>query len=88
MNTSFVRRGLPIILAVSLLAYALKDVSFGDIAGQFQQANYGLIGLVGLVFVLNYFVRGIRWQQPLIALGYRPTAFQLPWPCKRALLPA
>lgn len=74
MNTSFVRRGIPIILAISLLAYALKDVSFGAIAQQFKQANYGLIGLVGLVFALNYVVRGVRWQQPLMALGYRPTA--------------
>lgn len=76
MNTSFVRRGIPIILAVSLLVYALKDVSFGDIARQFKQANYGLIGLVVLVLVLNYFVRGSRWRQPLMALGYRPTAFR------------
>ena len=76
MNTSLVRRVVPILIAIVLLVYALKDISFGAIGEQFQRANYGLIALVGLLFVVSYFVRGIRWQQPLAALGYRPTAFR------------
>ncbi len=71
-----VRRLIPGLLAVALLVYALKDISFGAIGRQFKQADYGLITLVGLVTVASYFVRGIRWQQPLLALGYRPTVFR------------
>jgi uncharacterized protein (TIRG00374 family) len=67
---------LPFVLAISLLAYALKDISFTDIGQQFQQAHYGWIALVGLLTVLIFLVRGKRWQQPLLALGYFPTAFR------------
>lgn len=76
MNTSLVRRVLPILMAIALLTYALKDISFRDIGEQFQRANYGLIALVGLLFVSSYFVRGIRWQQPLATMGYHPTALR------------
>lgn len=76
MNTTFVRRGLPILLAIALLAYALKDISFRSIGEQFRRADYGLIGLTGLATVVSYFLRGKRWQQPLLALGYHPTAFR------------
>ena len=76
MKTSFVRRGLPLLLAVTLLVYALKDSSFRAIGEQFGRANYGLIALVGLLFLGSYVVRGIRWQQPLAALGYHPTALR------------
>lgn len=71
-----VRRIVPVLLAVALLAYALKDISFRAISEQFRHANYGLISLVGLVTVGSYFLRGKRWQQPLWALGYRPTVFR------------
>ena len=70
------KTALPFVLAISLLAYALKDISFADIGQQFQQAHYGWIALVGLLTVLIYLVRGKRWQQPLLALGYFPTAFR------------
>ncbi|QKZ11543.1 lysylphosphatidylglycerol synthase transmembrane domain-containing protein [Spirosoma sp. KUDC1026] len=76
MIKSFVRKALPVVLAIGLLTYALKDISFRAISEQFKQANYGLISLVGLVTVCSYFLRGKRWQQPLLALGYRPTAFR------------
>ncbi|GAB3912176.1 lysylphosphatidylglycerol synthase transmembrane domain-containing protein [Larkinella knui] len=72
----FLKTALPFILAISLLVYALKDISFADIGRQFQQAHYGWIALVGLLTVLIYLVRGKRWQQPLLALGYFPTAFR------------
>lgn len=73
---AFIKRIVPLLLAVVLLAYALKDISFRLIGEQFQQANYGLIALVGLVTVGSYFLRGKRWQQPLWAMGYHPTAFR------------
>ena len=76
MNSSIIRRGLPIVLAAILLAYALKDISFQAIGNQFQRADYGMITLVGLVTLGSYLLRGKRWQQPLWALGYRPSAFR------------
>lgn len=72
----YLRRLLPLLLAVALLAYALHGISFRVIGEQFQHANYSLIALVGLVTVGSYFVRGKRWQQPLLALGYQPTVFR------------
>ncbi|MFD1142755.1 lysylphosphatidylglycerol synthase transmembrane domain-containing protein [Larkinella insperata] len=72
----FLRRILPFCLAVALLAYALKDISFDDLGRQFQRAHYGWIALVGLITVLTYLVRGKRWQQPLMALGHHPTVFR------------
>ncbi|GAA4456223.1 lysylphosphatidylglycerol synthase transmembrane domain-containing protein [Nibrella saemangeumensis] len=71
-----IRRVLPALLAVVLLAYALKDISFADIAGQFRQANYGWIAAVGLITALSFYVRGMRWRQALLGLGYQPTAFR------------
>lgn len=70
------RNVLPFGLAIALLTYALKDISFVDIGRQFRQANYGWIALVGVVTVLTYLVRAKRWQQPLLALGYFPTVFR------------
>lgn len=70
------KRLLPIALAIGLLVYALKDISFSDIGQQFQQADYGWIGAVMLLTVFIYIIRGKRWQQALLALGYQSTAFR------------
>ncbi|MGA0556986.1 lysylphosphatidylglycerol synthase transmembrane domain-containing protein [Larkinella sp. VNQ87] len=67
---------VPIALALALLAYALKDISFAQIGQQFRQARYGWIALVALLTVLLFLVRGKRWQLPLLALGYAPTVFR------------
>ncbi|MFC5410897.1 lysylphosphatidylglycerol synthase transmembrane domain-containing protein [Larkinella bovis] len=74
--TLFFKKLLPFGLAIALLAYALKDIAFADIGRQFQQAHYGWIALAGFGTVLSYLVRGKRWQQPLLALGYFPNAFR------------
>lgn len=71
-----IKRAAPFLLAVALLFYALKDISFRAIGNQFRQANYALIGAVGLVTVVSYVLRGKRWQQPLLALGYQPTTLR------------
>ncbi|GAA4408216.1 lysylphosphatidylglycerol synthase transmembrane domain-containing protein [Nibrella viscosa] len=70
------QRLLPALLAIVLLAYALRGISVADIAGQFRQANYGWIAAVGLIMALTFYIRGMRWQQVLLALGYQPTAFR------------
>lgn len=63
-------------LALALLGYALKDISFSSLFSQFQKADYRWIVGVGLVSVVTFFTRGLRWQQTLLALGYQPTAFR------------
>lgn len=72
----FLKRAVPLLLAVALLFYALKDIAFNDIVRQFQEANYGFIALSAALVLLNYGLRGLRWQQPLLAMGYSPTAFR------------
>ncbi len=67
------KRLLVLGVSAALLAYALKDVAFADIGEEFRRADYRLIALVGLITLIGYVVRGLRWQQPLRALGYSPT---------------
>ena len=74
--SSLLKRAIPLLLAVALLIYALKDVAFTDIVRQFQEANYGYIALSAVLVLLNYGLRGLRWQQPLLAMGYQPTGFR------------
>ncbi|KAB7732040.1 UPF0104 family protein [Rudanella paleaurantiibacter] len=69
-------RGLFIGVALALLVYALKDISFSEIVGQFRQAHYGWVVASGLVVVLIYWVRAMRWQQSLLALHHHPTVFR------------
>lgn len=65
-----------LLVAIGLLVYALKDVSFDLLGQQFSQANYTLIFLVGLVMMLSYVLRGKRWQLQLQALGYKPSVLR------------
>ncbi|MBC8155348.1 MAG: flippase-like domain-containing protein [Bacteroidetes bacterium] len=76
MMAPLLRKVLPWLVAVALLAFALRNVSFAAIGRQFVQANYALIGLNVIVSGLAYLVRGKRWQQPLRALGYQPTVLR------------
>jgi glycosyltransferase 2 family protein len=63
-------------LAIGLLAFALRGVSMAQLAGQFQRADYRLVGVYVLVTLLIYWVRSKRWQQSLLALGYQPSVFR------------
>lgn len=75
MNQSL-KRLLPVVLAIGLLTYALKDISFAELGQQFRKANYSWILLTLLLTVLTHVIRGKRWQQALIALGYQSTTFR------------
>ncbi len=72
----FLTRILPFLIAILLLVFALRNVSFVDIGSQFRRANYIFLGPIVLITLLSVLVRGKRWQQPLLALGYKPTAFR------------
>ena len=75
MTKLLVRQALPILLAVGLLWYVLKDVPFAALAEQFGQANYGWLALVGFIVGIFHLVRAARWQLTLQALGYSPSLF-------------
>ena len=72
----FLKHWLPIIAAVGLLCLVLRQVSFREILQQFKGADYVYIALSGLITTSSYYLRGARWRQPLIALGYNPSAFK------------
>ena len=73
MKNTFVRRVLPIGLAIALLWYVLKDVPLTELAAQFRRADYRWLVLVGVMVMLYHLTRAVRWQLTLQALGYRPS---------------
>ncbi|GAB3500782.1 lysylphosphatidylglycerol synthase transmembrane domain-containing protein [Spirosoma knui] len=76
MNKVFARQALPILLAIGLLWYVLKDVPLTQLAGQFRRANYRWLFIVAGLTCLYFIVRPIRWRLTLQALGYRPSLFR------------
>jgi uncharacterized protein (TIRG00374 family) len=76
MNKAFLQRIVPILLAIFLLWYVLKDVPLREIGHQFRLANYGWLSLVGLLTGLFYVLRAARWQLTLQAIGYHPSLFR------------
>ncbi|ADB41183.1 lysylphosphatidylglycerol synthase transmembrane domain-containing protein [Spirosoma linguale] len=76
MNKRVMRQVVPILLAAGLLWYVLNDVPLAQIGGQFKKADYGLLGLVGILIGLFYVLRAARWQLTLQAIGYKPSLFR------------
>ncbi|MBD2754761.1 lysylphosphatidylglycerol synthase transmembrane domain-containing protein [Spirosoma validum] len=75
MNKRLVRQGLPILLAIGLLWYVLKEVPFATLVAQFGQANYWWLAVAGLIIGIYHISRSARWQLTLQALGYHPALF-------------
>lgn len=71
-----IKRVAPSILAVCLLYYALKDIRYKDLAGEFYKANYYYITAIIFVVACLDYLRGLRWMQPLAVLGHHTTAFR------------
>lgn len=76
MSKGVLRHVLPVLLAIGLLWYVLKDVPLGELATQFQRANYQWLLVAALTITLYHVVRAMRWQLALQALGYRPSLFR------------
>ncbi|GAB3035865.1 lysylphosphatidylglycerol synthase transmembrane domain-containing protein [Spirosoma pulveris] len=76
MNKALLQRIVPILLAIFLLWYVVKDVPLREIGHQFQLANYGWLSLAGLLTGLFYVLRAARWQLTLQAIGYEPSLFR------------
>lgn len=76
MNKRLVQQGLPVILAVGLLWYVLKDVPLPELIVQFGQADYRWLALFAVLTTLYHLIRATRWQLVLHALGYHPSLFR------------
>ncbi|WP_077133046.1 lysylphosphatidylglycerol synthase transmembrane domain-containing protein [Spirosoma montaniterrae] len=77
MNKRFVSQSISILLALGLLWYVLKDVPLGELADQFQKANYWVLLVAAVVFGMYYLLRAIRWMLTLQALHYSPSLFRV-----------
>ncbi|GAB4043299.1 lysylphosphatidylglycerol synthase transmembrane domain-containing protein [Spirosoma litoris] len=76
MVKGFFRRVVPILLAIGLLWYVLKDVPLTELAEQFRQADPRWLILAGLLICCFHLVRAARWQLALQALGFYPSLFR------------
>ncbi len=76
MNKAVIRQTIPILLAVGLLYYVLKDVPLAELVAQFRQADYRWLLVAAAVMGLFQLTRAARWQLTLQALGYRPSLFR------------
>lgn len=76
MGKGLLRQSLPILLAIGLLWYVLKDIPLADIGNQFRRADYRWLFLVGIEIGLYNVVRAARWQLTLQALGYQASLFR------------
>ncbi len=61
MNKEVVRQTSPIILAIGLLWYVLKDVPMAELIIQFRRANYWWLALAGLLISLYYTHRNTNY---------------------------
>ena len=68
-----IKRFLPILLALLLLAYTLRGLPFADLIGQVRQAVPGWVAGAVLIVVGQTVLRAIRWRMLLASLGFRPT---------------
>lgn len=76
MNSPFIRKVVPIVVAVGLLWYVLKDVPIAELSAQFRQANYQWLFMAGVTIAIYHLVRASRWQLTLQAMDYTPSLFR------------
>lgn len=61
---------LPIVLALALLAYALRGMPLTSLLDQLRRASPWWIVVTALVMGIQTLLRGIRWRMLLRGLGY------------------
>jgi len=61
---------LPVVLAVLLLAYAVRGMPLTALLSQFGQASVGWIGVVAVIMGGQITLRAVRWRMLLQGLGY------------------
>lgn len=67
------KRFLPILLAITLLAYALRGMPLAALLAQLRQASPGWIAVTTLVMALQTGLRAVRWRLLLQGLGHVPS---------------
>lgn len=65
-----IKQALPIVLALILLAYALRGMPLAALLSQFGQASLGWIGGAAVVMGVQITLRAIRWRMLLQGLGH------------------
>ncbi|TAE09500.1 MAG: UPF0104 family protein [Bacteroidetes bacterium] len=68
--------GLPLLLSIVLMGYALQKVSLAQIGKLFQEANYFWLSLSLLLGIISHWARAYRWVLVLRPLGYEVTVWQ------------
>ncbi|HUE95690.1 MAG TPA: lysylphosphatidylglycerol synthase transmembrane domain-containing protein, partial [Longimicrobiaceae bacterium] len=67
--SSRVRAALGIVLSLLLLAWALRDVSFGEVARRIRDADYLLFALAIAITLSSFYIRALRWGVMLLPVA-------------------
>ncbi len=51
-----------LLVTIVLTFLAIRNISLSELAASAQTANYGLILIAGLVWIVGYTIRALRWQ--------------------------
>jgi glycosyltransferase 2 family protein len=65
------KQAVPVVLALLLLAYTLRDMAVAALMGQLRQALPGWVAVATLVMAVQTGLRAARWQMLLRGLGHR-----------------
>lgn len=65
-----IKQVLPLVLALALLAYALRGMPLAALLSQFSQASLGWISVVAVVMGGQVTLRAMRWRMLLQGLGH------------------
>lgn len=67
------KQAIPIVLALALLAYALRGMPLASLLDQLRKASPAWIGLTALVMGIQTLLRALRWRMLLQGLGHAPS---------------
>ncbi|MBC8110235.1 MAG: flippase-like domain-containing protein [Verrucomicrobia bacterium] len=63
---------VPLALAAGLMVYLFRQVSFKELAGTFQTADWTLVAISWVLGLVSHWSRGYRWKLLLQPLGQDP----------------
>ena len=67
------KQGIPILLALLLLAYVLRGMPLTSLLSQLRRASGAWIAVTALVMGTQTILRAMRWRMLLRGLGYSPS---------------
>jgi hypothetical protein len=68
---------IPLILAILLISYVLKDVNPAELLARLEHVNYWWVSVAIFISLISHLIRGVRWHMMLEPLGYKPSPFNL-----------